>query len=507
MKIFFHRGFVIAVVGIISAFLLASCATSPAELMQRKKEAEAIVGQTWWQAPTMVHADHNHRFEADSTCRFAPDGTGVITSRRFGYTSPNVSFRSAAGEFSTGCGAYTELISWPISWEAVGGGRLRVRCTGKPVTTGPSFGNGMPLDLTFATRTGADTMLLQYRLIPPATYKAVNPADDRLHPDASEISDRLAAWEKHKFGMTGFQPMGAGEYAASNQPQSYTQSDWFEALANDNVEDYAGFLARHPTSMHAREAAARREALEKERPAWDQLMRNPSKQALGDFCTKNPDSPYAEKARMAIADMDGRELFDLIKERKVEAEVRGIQIQKVSVRMRRRVPYPIVVRVPVGTYFVAARQSSQNMVTTAERTVVLDSSEWEEVSPDTACANMPRRIPDKDDTFTVQRSPHQKELAQLMTVLDKAGVDYETRQAAVWIVTDDANYDELGSLQARSRQNVVYRIINEVEAAAAMKICAEAGIDITKKDIWRNRTGILRGLQEGNLKTWLEKQQ
>jgi hypothetical protein len=37
-----------------------------------------------------------------------------------------------------------------------------------------------------------------------------------------------------------------------------------------------------------------------------------------------------------------------------------------------------------------------------------------------------------------------------------------------------------------------------------MKICSDAGIDLTKKNIWRDRTVIINNLPEGTLKTWLK---
>ena len=96
-----------------------------------------------------------------------------------------------------------------------------------------------------------------------------------------------------------------------------------------------------------------------------------------------------------------------------------------------------------------------------------------------------------------------------MPVLDKAGVSYAVRQAAVWIVTDDADYGDLGILVSRPVLQALggTRTIREPEAARAMRICEEAGIDITSKAIWGDRQKILAGLEEGDFKTWLEQKQ
>jgi hypothetical protein len=88
--------------------------------------------------------------------------------------------------------------------------------------------------------------------------------------------------------------------------------------------------------------------------------------------------------------------------------------------------------------------------------------------------------------------------------LDKAQVNTETRQAAVWIVTDNADYDDLGILVASQFGFGGSRVINEPETARAMRICDEAGINITRKRIWNDKETILQGLTDGELKKWLQ---
>ena len=73
-------------------------------------------------------------------------------------------------------------------------------------------------------------------------------------------------------------------------------------------------------------------------------------------------------------------------------------------------------------------------------------------------------------------------------------------QAAIWIVTDNANYDQLGTL--------VYtgggRVIDEEDTAKALKLLAQAGIDVKSKRIWLDRHRILAGITDNELKSWLE---
>jgi hypothetical protein len=210
-----------------------------------------------------------------------------------------------------------------------------------------------------------------------------------------------------------------------------------------------------------------------------------------------PPSPKTEP------DFDARsgeyDIVELIEHRIVEAEINGRDITNVNVRVRKRVSYPVNVRIPVGSYFVSANPAAQNMVATGAKNMRLTGDGWQNISVPAACANRPKNIPDSNDKFTVIRSPNQAELVALMPVLNKAGADMETKQAAVWIVTDNANYSELGILVA-SPGNA--RAIGVNETARAMKICADAGIDITKKRIWNDKKIIVDKLPAGTLKSF-----
>jgi len=221
--------------------------------------------------------------------------------------------------------------------------------------------------------------------------------------------------------------------------------------------------------------------------------------------------PRVDAAKLAaeVARRHGAEdLVNLIMRNKVEVEVNGSGIEAVSVRIRRRFPTDLKVFIPVGTFFVSGRTSAQNMVTTTERVVELQTDGWVTSQVAAACANRPRDVPGSGDTFTVQRSPNQGELELLMPVLRSAGAGTEIRQAAVWIVTDDATYDDLGVLvsvpMGMPSGYGGSRVIGELHAATAMRICADAGIDVTRKAIWRDRARILRELDDPGLRYWME---
>jgi len=206
-----------------------------------------------------------------------------------------------------------------------------------------------------------------------------------------------------------------------------------------------------------------------------------------------------------LKDMEGRDLLDLVEAGKVEVRTRGSGIRTVSLELRRVPAHKVTVRIAGGTFLVSRAASAQNMVTTEQKSIVLDSDRWVSVTVPAACANRVRDIPGSEDTFDVQRAPNEEELARLMSVLRKHSVSYGVRQAAIWIVTDDADYDDLGTLVSRPSFQMFggSRVIGESEAARALQICDEAGIDITQKAIWRDREEIMKGLKDAGLRKWL----
>jgi hypothetical protein len=183
------------------------------------------------------------------------------------------------------------------------------------------------------------------------------------------------------------------------------------------------------------------------------MLQKRTEHALKEFLTEFPGHAREAEAQQAFRDItEGQDIVDLIEANRIAAETSGSGIQSVSVRIRGFSAHPVTVRIPAGTYFISAKESSQNRVATAMKKVELADEEWTTISVPAACANRSKHIPGRSDAFAIRRSPQQAELAILMPFLDKANVDYSTRQAAVWIVTDDADYDDLGDPDTRSRR-------------------------------------------------------
>jgi hypothetical protein len=305
-----------------------------------------------------------------------------------------------------------------------------------------------------------------------------------------------------------------GKHAAQAR-DNIDSRHWQEAVTAHTIRSYQDYCRVLPQGQHVQEAGSRAAALKTDRTPFAAAMKTATVASLQQFLEDFPGHQEEGSIRQAIKDLsEERDLVSLFEEGKIDVVALGGGIRKMSVRMCRLVPHPLAVRIPVGTFFVAVDPSVQNMVTTAEETVQLTSDRWQSVSPSVACANRSRKIPADGDSFAVRRSPWEWQLAQLMPVLAQANVSADVRQAAVWIVTDDATYKDLGSLVVSSwgGPGGGTRAITAYDAARAMKICDEAGIGITYKAIWNDRDTIISQLKSLEstltnckpLRQWLE---
>ena len=61
----------------------------------------------------------------------------------------------------------------------------------------------------------------------------------------------------------------------------------------------------------------------------------------------------------------GADIFGLLRNKEIEIEVWGRNVESLNVSLRQRTSAPITARIPAGTYFVSDNPEFQNMVITA----------------------------------------------------------------------------------------------------------------------------------------------
>jgi hypothetical protein len=209
--------------------------------------------------------------------------------------------------------------------------------------------------------------------------------------------------------------------------------------------------------------------------------------------------PNTEKQKQNARSQD---ITTLLEEGIIEVEAKGIDITKVKLRIRRILEFDLNVIIPAGTYFESESANIQNMISIRTETIKLNNDTWQEKEILAGCANRERIVPGPNHTFNIKISPNQYELYLLSRILDEYKYSNSITQAAIWILSDDSSYEDLGIL-GRYIGLRNYRLISYDDTAQAMQIIEDAGIDITNKRIWRDRKEILENLDNDEIKNWL----
>lgn len=277
---------------------------------------------------------------------------------------------------------------------------------------------------------------------------------------------------------------------------------WKQACDGNTAAFMKRYLEQYPAGRYAADAVSKKEQLLQDDAIYKNTISVGSRKAIEAFLDNYPGHIHEADAKKILLDMDGRNLTELIAEKKVEVMVSGMSIDSIKVRLHRLTRYDIGVMIPAGTLFVSRKKSVQNMVATGSKTITLDADAWFSTDVPVACTNKSRDIPCDADSFSVQASPFQKSLGKLIPVLDEEKCSFPVIQAAVWIITDNANYDGLGTLISDS-EGFGSRLIKEEETAEAMYVIDKAGIDIRSKAVWRDRKAIAKGVERQDLKDWL----
>ncbi len=201
----------------------------------------------------------------------------------------------------------------------------------------------------------------------------------------------------------------------------------------------------------------------------------------------------ADGGEHSIEDVD---FLDALAADAIEAEVESSG----ALRIRRKTAGPIVVTLPVGTYLEAS-ESKKSLFARRDAFVFLENDDW--YIWDLRRVGRERAKPD-GDTFEIRPPSAEPALANLLRVIQVGtytldGLRYPPRteiieQTAIWIADEDASYGEMLEDIGDTR------IPPEYVAAFALVFCDAAGIDVTKRRIWRDAELIFETLREAWLK-------
>jgi len=197
-------------------------------------------------------------------------------------------------------------------------------------------------------------------------------------------------------------------------------------------------------------------------------------------------------------------IVDLVEKHLIAVSITGVSMDAVALHVTSISSEPLEILIPAGTYFVSENSSVQNMVARHAASASIDPGEIVDIKVESACASLHLTPPGPADTFAMVRASELPEMGKVIDQLNSTPVEYPVEQAAIWIVTDDASYDELGMLVGGSPFG--QPLILEEDAVRAMMLTEQAGVDIQKYSIWQDRFTLLPKVTAPELVTWLGEQ-
>ncbi len=198
-------------------------------------------------------------------------------------------------------------------------------------------------------------------------------------------------------------------------------------------------------------------------------------------------------------------IVDLLEQETITYTLTSGSINQLGLEIRNTSDRDIQVAIPAGTFFINADPESQNMVVVHDASLALSPAAAGDVLLAVACANLHLSEPTQENSFTIERDPTPATLTYLIDRLNDAGAEYPVQQAAIWIVTDDAAYDELGMLVKDTRFG--QSVITEDDALQALKAVDETGINIHRLAIWEDFSQLAANISDPQLTAWVADQQ
>ena len=163
-------------------------------------------------------------------------------------------------------------------------------------------------------------------------------------------------------------------------------------------------------------------------------------------------------------------LQEAVEKQYVRFSAHGNSIESSNITIENVTDLKLQLTIPAGTFLSANSSSFQNMVLTSPKDIVIDAGKRYSGTVSTACMNIHRDIPDGNNAFGLAKRPENHLLSKVIRLLNEGNYKYSVIQAAVWIVTDSANYYDMGILQDQFYQ----RIIDSEDYQKAVSIVNEA---------------------------------
>jgi len=148
-------------------------------------------------------------------------------------------------------------------------------------------------------------------------------------------------------------------------------------------------------------------------------------------------------------------LVEAIKKKYVRFTAHGSSIESSYINVENVTNMKLHLVIPAGTFLNANPGNYQNMVLTSPKDIVLVAGEKYSEYVSTACMNMYRDIPSDNTSFGIAQRAENHLLSKVIRLLNEGNYRYSVIQAAVWIVTDGADYNDMGILHNQYMQRTI----------------------------------------------------
>ncbi|MDR0835579.1 MAG: hypothetical protein LBN11_03230 [Tannerella sp.] len=148
-------------------------------------------------------------------------------------------------------------------------------------------------------------------------------------------------------------------------------------------------------------------------------------------------------------------LLDAINRGYVQFSAYGSSISSSVIEIYKKSDSKLILSIDPGLYLAAESSDDQSMIITGSTQIKMIDETIQEIYVNTACMNIHRNIPTGNSKFALKQLPENDLLTKVIKLLNRVSYSYAVIQAAVWIVTDEASYADVGVLQNTSRQRVI----------------------------------------------------
>ncbi len=188
---------------------------------------------------------------------------------------------------------------------------------------------------------------------------------------------------------------------------------------------------------------------------------------------------------------------ELVETNQLRVEATGGGLSRVKLLVLNTSERRVRITLPPGTYFDATAEYSQDMVSVAPYEFVLAPHTSEQLDVEVVCATMFKGVPEIYTQFTVRGLADQPSVVRVAAMLadpEFSGEPYSVRQAAVWVVTDNASLHDL-TTRIRIVAPSTPSLIEKTDVARAWRVLERAGIDLQEHRIWGDAKNSRRSCQ------------